>query len=284
MPATPTLPPIADKPLSVVLLARDDADHVEAVVNEWAGFLAARGAGNELLLVDDASNDGTADRAEALRERLPGLRVLRHPQWRGEGVALRTGLEAATCPLVFYTLCRPEYPPADLTRLLSRAPAHEDQGREVDHVHIMSGYRAGRRTPWPLGLVGRLWWLFCVVALAFGPAPLAGWLGWRRHLGWLVVRVLFGLRYHDVACPFRLLRRDVLARIPIQSRGPFAHVELLAKANFLGLVLGEEMPIDVVPPPYRGDWAQWRRDALLVFNHPDFGPAVLPGAVVEPPG
>jgi hypothetical protein len=278
MPATPPLPPIADKPLSVVLLARDDAGHVEAVLASWADFLAARGPGNEVLLIDDGSSDGTADRAAAR----PGLRVLRHDQPRGEGAALRTGLEAATCPLVFYTLCRPEYRPADLARLLARPPAHEAQGLEIDHVHVLSAYRAGWRMPLPFRLVGRLWWLFCLVALAFGPAPLPGWLGWRRHVGWLLARVLFGLRYHDVACPFRLLRRDILARIPLQSNSPFAHVELLAKANFLGCMLGEEMPIDVVPPPYRGDAAQWRRDAVRVFNHPDFGPAILPGAGAPP--
>jgi hypothetical protein len=224
---------------------------------------------------------------------LPSLRVLATSPPHGEGVALKMGLEAATRPLVFYTLCRPEFRPADLGRLLEQAPKHEPAGieaapkpppkppREIDHVHVMSAYRAGRKMPWPLRLVGRVWWLFCLVVLACGPAPLGGWLGWRRHLGWLAVRILFGLRYHDVACPFRLLRREILARIPIQSRGPFAHVELIAKANFLGQIMGEEMPIDVVPPPYRGDARQWLRDAAVVFNRPDFGPAVLPGTTAK---
>jgi glycosyltransferase involved in cell wall biosynthesis len=276
MPAPTPLSPIVDQPLSVVLLARNAADHVEAVVNAWAGFLAGRARNDELILVDDNSSDDTATRAEALQGSIPFLRVLRQAAPGGEGLALRGGLEAARKPLVFYTLCRPEYRPADLVRLLDRPPAHEDKGKEIDHVHLMSGYRAGRKMPWPLRVVGRLWWLIGVVLLAYGPQPLPGSLGWRRHLGWLVVRVLFGLRYHDVACPFRLLRREILPRIPIQSRGPFAHVELLAKANFLGHMMGEEMPIDVVPPPYRGDARQWLRDATIVFNHPDFGPAVLP--------
>jgi glycosyltransferase involved in cell wall biosynthesis len=280
MPALPTLPPIANQPLSVVLLARDAAAHVEAQLTAWGDFLRGRGPGHELLLVDDGSSDGTADKAEALASRLPLLRVLRHDRPRGEGAALKTGLEAAGKPLVFYTLCRPEYRPADLARLLDQPSSQEAQprGKEMDHVHIMSAYRAGRKTPWPLRLLGRLWWLFCLAALAYGPDPLPGWLGWRRHLGWLAARLLFGLRYHDVACPFRLLRRDILARIPIQSHGSFAHVELIAKANFLECLLGEEIPIDVVPPPYRGDLRQWLRDAALVFHRPDFGPAVLPSA------
>ena len=265
----------------MVLLAREAGDHVEPLLTAWADFLHARGVEHELLLVDEGPGDGTADRAEALLARLPALRVLRHDGPRGEGVALKAGLAAASKPLVFCTLLGPEYRPAHLAQLLDHPSAHDGATREIDHVHVLSAYRAGRKMPWPLHLLGRMWWLFCLVVLAYGPPPLPGWLGWRRHLGWLASRLLFGLRYHDVASPCRLLRRDILARIPIQSRGPFAHVELLAKANFLGHLMGEEIPIDVVPPPYRGDLSGWRRDAGLVFNHPDFGPAELPPAAAQ---
>jgi glycosyltransferase involved in cell wall biosynthesis len=277
MPAIPTLPAIAGQPLSVVLLAHDARDHVEALLTEWASFLDARGDSSELLLVDDGSSDGTADRARALVEQIPRLRVLALEQPQGEGVALRTGLEAAQKPLIFCTLCRPEYRPADLARLLDR-PSHDGKCKEIDQVHLLSGYRAGCKVPWPLRVVGWLWRLFCVVVLAYSPPRLPGWLGPRRHLGQVLARFVFGIRYRDVACPFRLLRRDILPRIPIQSCGPFAHVELLAKANFLGHLMGEEMPLDVVPPPYRGDLRLWLRDGVRLFNRPDFGPAVLPSA------
>jgi hypothetical protein len=141
------------------------------------------------------------------------------------------------------------------------------------------------KVPVALRVVGFLWRVVCLVVFSYAPARLPGWLGLRRHLSWLAARVLFGLRYHDVACPFRLLRRDILARIPLQSRGPFAHVELLAKANFLGHVMGEEFPLDVVPPPSRGDARAILREARRVFNAPDFGPAILqppPAATTTP--
>jgi hypothetical protein len=38
------------------------------------------------------------------------------------------------------------------------------------------------------------------------------------------------------------------------------------------------MPLDVKPGPYRGDFGQMWKEARRVFNHPDFGPAVLPAA------
>jgi hypothetical protein len=276
MPAIPELPLVATSPLSVVLLVGDATD-AGAVVRSWLDFLARRPQEHELLLVDAGGGLPAGEQ--------PGLRLVEYAGPRGEGAALRAALAQARHPLVFYTLCHPDYRPEHLEKLLDRPFTPEDSeegppepGKEIDHVHLMSGYRAGVKVPWPLRALGLAWRIFCRVAFSYAPPPLPGWLGWRRHLGWLLVRIFFGLRYRDVACPFRLFRRDILPRMPIQSDGPFAHVEMLAKANFLGCLMGEEMPLDVKPGPYRGDFRQMWREAKRVFNDPDFGPAVLPAA------
>jgi hypothetical protein len=108
---------------------------------------------------------------------------------------------------------------------------------------------------------------------------LPGWLGWQRHLGRLAVRALFGVRNRDVACPFRLIRREIFARIPLQSDGPFVHVEILAKANFLGKVLGEEVPlgdrnrpVTAAARPDAPGVGSVVREACRLFRHADFGP------------
>src|SRR5262249_35813120 len=200
-------------------------------------------------------DDGTGDRAQAQADAYPALRVIRLEQLRGEGAALKKGLEAATKPLVFYTLCDPAYRPEMLGQLFERKVKLDEGGeeKEIDHVHLMAGFRAGVKVSPVLRVLGWLWRVTCTVLFAYSPRPAPGELGMRRRLGWLLARVLFGLRHRDVACPFRLLRREILARIPIQSSGPFAHVELLAKANFVGNLMGDEVPLDVRPPAYRGD-------------------------------
>jgi len=107
---------------------------------------------------------------------------------------------------------------------------------------------------------------------------LPGWLGCRRHLGAVLVRAFFGVRLRDAACPFKLMRREVLARAPIQSDGDFAHVELLAKINF-AVCWGDEVPLPIKPsvgPLPRGWLRQVLRDARRVFSRPDFGPPQLP--------
>jgi glycosyltransferase involved in cell wall biosynthesis len=280
MPEPKPLPPIATQPLSVVLLAHNDRHHLEVVVAEWLAFLSGLGRDFELIVVDDGSSDGTADLKTPLRTDHPRVHFLRHAAPQGEGAALRTALAVARHPLLAYAPCDPRYPPGDLSRLLSKRTNPAKPDLEIDHVHVMSGYRAGLRVPlfWrALGALGRV---VSRVVFSHAPAPLPGWLGWRRHVGGLVVRWLFGVRYRDVASPFRLVRREIFQRIPLQSDGPFVHVEIVAKANFLGHVLGEEVPLQVPPgprsAPVGGSARELLAEAVRLFRHAEFGPPAQP--------
>jgi glycosyltransferase involved in cell wall biosynthesis len=280
MPELPPLPPVATQPLSVVLLAHNDRVHFERVVSAWLAFLTGLGRDFELIVVDDGSTDGTADLTKRMADAYPRLRFLRHATARGEGAALRTALAVARHPLLAYAPCDPRYPPEYIQRLLTKRTNPDKPDLEIDHVHLMSGFRAGRRVPLALRALGALARVVSRVVFIHAPAPLPGWLGWRRHLGGLLVRWLFGVRYRDVASPFRLLRRDILARIPLQSDGPFVHVEVVAKANFLGHVFGDELPLEGVSPgprspPVGGGAREVLTEALRLFRHPDFGPPAV---------
>jgi glycosyltransferase involved in cell wall biosynthesis len=261
----------------VLLLAHDAAPTVAQTVQGWLGWLERRGGEWDLVVVDDGSSDGTAEAVQAIGH--PKLRLVRHEQSQGEGAALRTGLASLTTPLTFYTLALPEYTPEGLEVMLTRKVSVGEEGKEgleVDHVHLVSGCRAGEPVPGLLRGVGWVWRSFCWLVFSYDARPLPGWLGLWRHLAGLWLWWVFGIRYTDPACPYRLLRREILPRIIIQSNSSFAHVELLAKANFLGFMLaGEQVPLPVKPPPYRGDYNALYADAMKVANNPDFGPAVL---------
>jgi glycosyltransferase involved in cell wall biosynthesis len=271
MPDLPILPPIAAAPLSVILLARDDAAHLESVTAGWISYLNGLDREFELILVEDGSRDGSAERVVELTERHPRMLVIRHDFPRGEGVALAAGLATARHPLVVCCRCEPRYLPSDLRKLL----------REIDKVHIVSGFRAGLAVPPFVRFFESLYGIFCRIIFSHFPTRAPGWLGWRRVFGRWLVRACFGLRCRDPGCPYRLLRREILVRISLQSRGSFARVELLAKANFLGHLIAEEVPLGdrqhpVVPEELRYEtvW-QILADARRVFSHPDFGPARL---------
>jgi len=276
MPELPSLTPIASQPLSVVLLARNQAGHLEALLAAWVTFLNGLDREYELIVVDDGSTDGSGELAEKLAANYRRVLVRRHEREQGEGAALRTALTVARHPLLFYTLGDPHYAPADLGKFLRKHSDPRKPNLEIDHVHVMSASRGGQPVPWPWRILGLCWRLSNRVLFAHDPPRLPGWLGWKRHAAVLLVRVLFGVRYRDVACPFRLLRREIFARIPLQSDGPFVHVEILAKANYLGLMMGEEVPLEpgryppLTPEMSREEWRQMRADAWRVIRHPEF--------------
>jgi glycosyltransferase involved in cell wall biosynthesis len=266
-------PAIAGAPLSVVLPAHNAAAILAPLLEEWSKCLDGLGREYEILLVDDGSSDDTRAQAEALARLRPRLRILRHAQQRGFGAALRTGIDEARQPLLFYTTCDRQYRPEDLGRLLGT----------IDKVDLVSGLRLWRPLPGWLQVLHAVW--RGVLRVLFGAAPPARstWLGWDGFGRRLLARWIFGVRLQDPECSFRLFRRSLFARIPIQTDGPFAQVEILAKANFLGALMAEE-PVSYLPPDRPTEAVdspareKVRAEAWRLFNDPDFGPPQLPPA------
>jgi glycosyltransferase involved in cell wall biosynthesis len=261
MPEPPLLPPLTDAPLSLILLARDDAEHLHDVVLSWQTVLNGLNRPFEVIVVDDGSRDGTPFLAGGL----PGVRLLGLARRRGEGAALRLGLAAAQHPVIACAPCDRQYRPEDLPTLL----------QELDKVHLVSGFRVWQPMPWPLRILGWTYRMLLRVVLADRRERLPGWLGWNDYLLWLGCRLVFGLRIHDVRCAFRVFRREVVAHVPIQSESWFAHVEVLAKANFVGDVMAD-VPVPHIPRvrPAAEDEAERRQawaDFSRLWDDPDFG-------------
>ncbi len=79
--------PIYPFSITVVMPAYNEAEGIAAVVARVRQALPAA----EILVVDDASSDATAERA-----REAGARVERHPVNRGNGAAVKTGIRRAS--------------------------------------------------------------------------------------------------------------------------------------------------------------------------------------------
>ncbi len=71
----------------------------------------------EFILVDDGSSDGTRQVLQQLGDST--VRVVSHPQNRGKGAAIRTGLEHVTGDLILIQDADLEYDPDDWPKLLA---------------------------------------------------------------------------------------------------------------------------------------------------------------------
>ena len=199
--------------LSFFFPAYNEEGNVEAVVRDALGTLPRFADDIEVIVVDDGSRDRTPVIADALAAADPRVRVVHHPKNRGYGGAVRSGLLASRKEFIFYTDGDRQFHIDDFPKLTE----------VLAGVDAAIGYRPQRRDPWR-----------------------------RRFTAWvynLLIRLLFGSTIRDVDCAFKLFRREVFARVPLEqvrSNGAFFSAELLLVLGSHGVTL-REVPIPHYP-------------------------------------
>jgi len=178
--------------------------YVERAVAAARAVLEEMGGDWEIVIVDDASTDGTGARADRLAAADPRVRAIHNRVNRRLGGTLRAGYAAATKDLVFYT-------DADLPVDLGQLP-RAVRLLEYQQADLLAGYRFDRTSE---GLHRALYTI-----------------GYH-----VLIRVLFGLRIRDVNFAFKLFRRSLLQRIELKSEGSFIDAELLLRARKAGAVM-----------------------------------------------
>ena len=103
--------------LSVVIPAYNEAAGIGPTLCELGRVLTSAGIEHELVVVDDGSQDSTAEAVRGLAKDLPQLRLVRHPVNRGYGAALKTGIRASSARVVAITDADGTYPGEDLPQL-----------------------------------------------------------------------------------------------------------------------------------------------------------------------
>jgi glycosyltransferase involved in cell wall biosynthesis len=163
--------------LTVVVMAYDEAENIEAVVRELHGVMSRLPGprADELLIVDDGSRDGTGAVADRLATQLDGVRVVHHQVNRGLGGVYRTGFQEAARDLVTFFPADGQFPAAIIEAFYPLMDQHD----------LVLGYLPRRASsPLAKGLSAAEKVLY---RLLFGPMP--------RYQGVFMVRrrVLQGL-------------------------------------------------------------------------------------------
>jgi glycosyltransferase involved in cell wall biosynthesis len=156
----------------------------------------------DVLIVDDASTDATGALADAMAETDDRVSVVHHPTNRKLGGALKTGFASATGELVLYTDADLPFDMVEADKAIRLMRIYE--------ADVVSAYRFDRTGEGARRLI------YSYV---------------YNHL----VQAMFGLRLRDMNFAFKLVRRSVFDHVELRSEGSFIDVELLARAQRLGL-------------------------------------------------
>ena len=204
--------------LWVLLPTYNEAGNLGAIVRAAAVQLERAAPGDwRLLVVDDASPDGTGELAERLAEERPQVEVLHRPGKQGLGHAYLAGFRhalAGGAELVIVMDADFSHDPVYLPQLIAAAA-------DSDLVLGSRYVRGGQIVNWP-----RL----------------------RRFLsraGSLYARTILGVTVRDLTSGFRCVRREVLEAIEpstLRAQGYVFNIELTYRAVLAGFRV-TEVPI-----------------------------------------
>jgi glycosyltransferase involved in cell wall biosynthesis len=146
--------------LSVVVPAFNEEKGIAATIRLLDGWLEERGGSYEILVVDNASTDRTAERVEELADG-ERVRLLRNPSNRGKGHSMRRGMLEATGDLRLHC-------DADCAGSLPSLPHMLELIEDNDVVvgsRLAEGARVGRRQPLRRRIAGRSFQQLCRLVL-----------------------------------------------------------------------------------------------------------------------
>ncbi|MER3405725.1 MAG: glycosyltransferase family 2 protein [Chloroflexota bacterium] len=159
----------------------------------------------EVIVVNDGSADYTAEMLEELARLFPDhVRIVTHVRNRGYGGALRSGFAHCTKELIFYTDGDAQYDVRELVKL------YEALTPDVDMVN---GWKLQRHDPFHRKVIGAIYNQ--------------------------TIKLLFGLKYKDIDCDFRLIRRHVFDKVYLESNSGVICLEMMKKIQEAGFKVAE---------------------------------------------
>jgi dolichyl-phosphate beta-glucosyltransferase len=208
--------------LSVVIPAYNEQERLKRHVPGIVAFLQSKGKPFEIIVVNDGSQDGTAEVTGSLGRAYPMARLISLDPNRGKGGAVKAGMLEARGRFVLFTDADQSTPIGEVDKLLAKL---EEEGYDVAiGSRSMPGAEVEQSQVWYRALAGKL----------FG-------LGTRC----LCIRGI-----HDTQCGFKAMKREVAQMVfpQVTSNTAIFDIEMLVVATREGYRIAE-LPVKWVHDP-----------------------------------
>ena len=161
--------------LTVFLPVYNEAGSISGVLR---GFYAevVRPLGAQLLVCEDGSTDGSPEVLQRVSDEIP-MRLVTSRDRKGYGGAMRDGLKLAETPLVFIADSDGQYEPSEFWKIWNAADSYD----------MIIGRKVRRQEKFYRALLSR---------------------GFH-----ILIKALTNVPLKDMDCGFRLVRRDVIAKV-----------------------------------------------------------------------
>ena len=218
--------------VSAVVPVGPRVDDIDALIGEYQAALAATGADYEVIVVLDGPNDAVVQSLQAGPLRDGPLKIVELARSFGEAAALTAGFDAAKGEILLTLPAYYQVDPCEIRKLLTSLGPDDDMLVAVRSPRVGSLFERFRRRAFH--------WLFELVSK---------------------------MRFHDLGCGVRVLRREIALEIPLYGEQQRFLPALAARRGF------RVREIDLAQSPkdrFRGryrlrEYLHGSLDALTVF-------------------
>jgi glycosyltransferase involved in cell wall biosynthesis len=196
--------------LTIIMPVFNEQDNLPDVMGILGRKLSQWVESYEILIIDDGSTDHTCKIAAELMEQDDRIRLIRHPQNRGPGSGIITGLAQATGKLVTFI-------PADLAIAMDQFPRYLEAAKEAE---LVIGIRSDRSD---YSLMRKI----------------------NSYVYIWMIKLLFQMKQRQFNY-VHLYHRHIFNRFNVWSDGVFITAEIMIRGRDHGFTL-KEVEIDYIP-------------------------------------
>ncbi len=190
--------------LTVVIPTWNEAGNIGKALEQVTGVLEKAGISHEILVMDDASKDGTDKVVNDFAQKRPAVRFIAHPPPPGFGYSIRDGVRMAKGDAVVIMMADLSDDPSYLPDMLARMQ---------DGCDVVVGSR------------------FLQGSKIYGYRPLK-YLS--NRLFNISVQLCFLTGINDASNAFKMFRTELIRGLPVESRSFTVSAEMMLRMKIAG--------------------------------------------------